>query len=749
MSTTRIYPSTSILHELLTWSCDRPIWQRDALRRIITAGKLDATDIKDLVDLCRETHKANAPGVVTVKSECLAASHLPATSGHEQDVTLVSVGTLKGVNRLPEGQVLRFGGSPGLTVVYGDNGSGKSGYARVLKKACRSRGASPVIRPDAFAPPPEAPATGRIVFNVGGEEETALWTDGAIADSRLSYIFIFDGSAAGNYLEQDGPASFTPHGLDILPKLSKTCDAVRHSIKCDIDTINLEVTTVSRSWPSESNTLVGKMISALSAATADATVVALAGLEEGQTKRLRELGDMLRANAKQKAKETRASAERLTAFADLLKSANDSFSATEVVALKRCLCETKAATEAAKAFACGKFDSSHLKGTGEDFWRNLWEAARGFSESAAYEGKPFPVTGEEAKCLLCQQSLEAMAVERLRQFQAFYADKSQQLAKDAARKLKLAKDRVDGLAPIAIEHKKIEADLNCATAEQNTIVNAFVTASDEILKALKENLSKEIWADFTGLPPSPEGVLKTLASSLQTRAREEEGADDPAARKNLESERGELAAREWLGRAKTDVLAQIARFKKIAALDLCQKDTDTRTVTSKNTELTKRLVTDAFCERFGTELQDLGLKTLSVKLEEIKGVKGETNFGLRLQPDSKLSVRDVASEGEQRCIALAAFLAELSQAGHQSALVFDDPVSSLDHWHRELIAQRLVKESKARQVIVLTHDTVFLNDLCAKIEESSASGTYFHLAWNGREPGYWCSFGKRAIAREP
>ncbi len=42
-------------------------------------------------------------------------------------------------------------------------------------------------------------------------------------------------------------------------------------------------------------------------------------------------------------------------------------------------------------------------------------------------------------------------------------------------------------------------------------------------------------------------------------------------------------------------------------------------------------------------------------------------------------VGKVLSEGEHRCVALAAFLAELSTIDAQSAIVFDDPVSSLDH----------------------------------------------------------------------
>lgn len=48
---------------------------------------------------------------------------------------------------------------------------------------------------------------------------------------------------------------------------------------------------------------------------------------------------------------------------------------------------------------------------------------------------------------------------------------------------------------------------------------------------------------------------------------------------------------------------------------------------------------------------------------------------------------------------------------HRSALVFDDPVTSLDHRWRKKVAERLVKEAVVRQVIVFTHDLIFVNDL--------------------------------------
>jgi ABC-type enterochelin transport system ATPase subunit len=53
-------------------------------------------------------------------------------------VSLSKLYNLKHVNALQPGETLTFQKS-GLTVIYGDNGAGKSGYARVLKQACRAR----------------------------------------------------------------------------------------------------------------------------------------------------------------------------------------------------------------------------------------------------------------------------------------------------------------------------------------------------------------------------------------------------------------------------------------------------------------------------------------------------------------------------------------------------------------------------------------------------------------------------------
>lgn len=725
----------SALHEILAWSDARPDWQRDALRRIVVKGGIDETDLKELERICRSKYKADTSNEPAIAVESLAKAHLPPTSGAAESVSLVSIGELKHVNRLPSDQVIPFGAAPGLTVIYGDNGSGKSGYARVIKKACRARGAPPIIRANAFAPAVAGKASAVIVFRVGGMNVPVTWTDGVSSDQRLANVFVFDSFSAGHYVNEDSPAAFTPYGLDVLPTLSKTCDALRERLQQDIKQTSTAIATVAANWKYDAATEVGKLVSKLSAMSKVADVNALSGLDAKQLQRLQDLREALNADPLQKAKETRAAVVRLGSFATKVAAIAGELADDRVEALRKFVDEAKTTEVAAKSFASGQFDAAYLDGTGTELWRAMWDAGREFSVSSAYKDQAFPHTVDKARCVLCQQDLDEEAVKRLKAFEAFCTDKSQQVAAQAAKRLTAAAEKLALVGVLSPELEKVDADLAGMTPEQRAAVVEFVSKADERLKLVRNNVAKRIWDALIALLPSPEAAIKGLQVALETRAKTEESAHDPNIRKQLVAERSELDARAWLAGVTADVLAQIERYKVVARLESCQKDTSTTMLTTRSTELTKQFVTEAFRDRFSSELKALGLRTLDVTLEPIQGKKGETKFGLRLTSTSGHKVVDIASEGEQRCIALAAFMAELSQASHQSSLVFDDPVSSLDHWHREKIATRLVEASKNRQVIVFTHDVVFLNGLLAFSEEAAITPHVLSLEWNDGVPG--------------
>src|SRR6185369_17038990 len=108
----------SALHEILKWSVNRPDWQRDALRRIVVKGVIEQADLEELNQLCRKTQFADTNDPPNQEAHPLDESHIPPAPGLEHSVTLLSIGNLHGVNRIPSSQTIFFGPAPGLTVIY-------------------------------------------------------------------------------------------------------------------------------------------------------------------------------------------------------------------------------------------------------------------------------------------------------------------------------------------------------------------------------------------------------------------------------------------------------------------------------------------------------------------------------------------------------------------------------------------------------------------------------------------------------
>ncbi|HAN49110.1 MAG TPA: ATPase, partial [Nitrospira sp.] len=191
----------SILQEILGWTQGVPAWQSDAAARLLAKQTLNAEDLDDLYALLKMAHGIPDPKNRTPKP--LASDQIPAPVKASTHVELLAMKNLQHVNAIAENQYLSFG-SGGLTVIYGDNGSGKSGYSRVLKRACRARDQMEAIHPNAYLPAGKAgaaEATFEIVVN--GVKQDVQWTHGKVAPPDLSSLAIFDSRCARAYLDSE------------------------------------------------------------------------------------------------------------------------------------------------------------------------------------------------------------------------------------------------------------------------------------------------------------------------------------------------------------------------------------------------------------------------------------------------------------------------------------------------------------------------------------------------------------------
>ena len=138
------------------------------------------------------------------------------------------------------------------------------------------------------------------------------------------------------------------------------------------------------------------------------------------------------------------------------------------------------------------------------------------------------------------------------------------------------------------------------------------------------------------------------------------------------------------------------------------------------------MIADGYRDRLGQECAALDC-ALPVELSA-RGERGQTKRSLVIKGGHRPN--EILSEGEQRAVALADFVTEICLNPANAGIVLDDPVNSQDHQRKECIAKRLVKEAGSRQVIVFTHDLVFLTKLAAAAEDT---GTEMLTHWVERD----------------
>ncbi len=119
------------------------------MARLLAKQTLTIEDQDDLFALLKVAH--GIPDPKGRKPKPLTADQIPAPEKVTTHVALLAMKNMRHVNAIAENRRLPFSAT-GMTVIYGDNGSGKSGYSRVLKRACRARDQMEAIHPNANLP---------------------------------------------------------------------------------------------------------------------------------------------------------------------------------------------------------------------------------------------------------------------------------------------------------------------------------------------------------------------------------------------------------------------------------------------------------------------------------------------------------------------------------------------------------------------------------------------------------------------
>ena len=708
----------------------RPIWQQDALRRIVLNGTPTAEDFKEIYILLKKEH-----GLVVTELPAIpfAAVHLISNPTNEASVQLSSIENITGVNHVSSDQNLEFE-QDGLTIIYGDNGTGKSGYVRVLKKACRARHSDKII-PNVFGRSLHKKATATINIKVGGNPNIIKidWEDIEYAYPFLSEISIFDKDCATIHVREKNTVAFRPFGLNILHELASLNGMLKNAINKEIEILQSSQSEDYRKISSYEATMVGKYLSSLTS-NSDINILRSYGeLTNEQLERMNILRSDLQKDPAQLSSEHQM-------YADSIKNILDSIRVVASVAsdevfekIIECANNARAKRDAANIAARVTFENLQIQGVGGDVWRTLWEAARSYA-STIYPDQPFPPAGDSL-CVLCHTPLDDGAKFRMKSFEDFIQMNVNAQAEDAENifdseynKFKNNTNYIRSIiqlvqgTPFADQNlaSRVKGFLEIALLRHMTFNNYFETG---------------VMSEKPAWPTSPIQELIDLESHHRQYASQISASSNSETREKLKNELEELIDRSNVLNFLPHVEIEINRLKQMNSLKRCIEDLNTRSITNLGNRIADEMITPKMQDRFEQEIVRLVNNKVNVRTVRSGGEYGSPQYQIQFINNPEAPVYGILSEGELGVVAIAAFMAELATASHNSSLVFDDPVSSLDHKWKSKVAQRLAEEALVRQVIIFSHDIGFINEVIRQSSLQNISKRELTLVCDDRGTG--------------
>ena len=410
----------SALDSIVKWAEEDLLdWQSDAVRRLLLQEELTPEDKEEILRMIKESHGLKDPKHPAPKLQPLKKGDVSGAPETRVKITLKALKDLKNVNAIPDGSSLPFA-HKGLTVIYGENGSGKSGYARVLKKACNARDTKEKLLPDVYKKKLQGSAQACIKYSIDDSaDEEMKWKDGEKAETKiLSNICVFDSKSARVIVDENNEATYLPYGANVFEKMVSLYKELRQTLDGQKPKPEkLQYADIPDS------TTAGKFISDLSHETRDQDIEKASKWTDDDGENLAKLKKQITKieidPPEKQAQRLRNLKSRITTMSHTIKKIHDAISEEKTQNIKQKVINLTAAEKALAIASQKSLSGEPLPGAGEKAWQNLYNAAKEYSTQAAYPGKEFPVTEEGSLCVLCIQPLELDARVRMLRFKEF------------------------------------------------------------------------------------------------------------------------------------------------------------------------------------------------------------------------------------------------------------------------------------------------------------------------------------------
>lgn len=679
----------------------QPYWAKYLCSEILAGNEITDPTIDNAYSYLLENLSLKQE---TEKPELSISYNPNASDDYKVNLSFDSLTNVEGVNALTENQTIEL--TPNLTIIYGANGSGKSGYVRLMKKVFYSKDKADIL-PNVNIDSGHKPIAATFNFSSEGTKIPLKYPDNN-GNGIFNQFAIFDGDIGKKHLSLRNDFSFRPSGLQLFNEFNAALEKLNGKLNSEIQSKSIANPFADDDIFQGESEIKTWLIQLSHNSKLEDLNAHLPYKEEEKAKKVqldKEYDDLKIALAqKDKAlKELQTIKVQLAARKQGLVNTNTWFAQDQLNTVIKAITDCKTKEDTAQKEGVEKFKTDKIKNIGSTEWKQFIEAAAKFA-STQKEGE-YPSLGDN--CLLCQQAINEDAPKNLiSSYWAYIKSVAEQEAKTANEKLtkfkadyeKLDFNQFPETDTLAVwlkdRYETALANLNEEIKKQETLSQTLVSNINN-----KKDISQiEIQLDLGALDAISETVDKEIKAFEEDEQTKKLG--------ELLKQKTYLAHKEKLEARYTDIETLHKNLIWVTKANQFNK----RAVKKSSTDTEKRLSEEYFntdyINAFNKECEKLNGK-FGIEIDA-KSSDAQSNRQLFLKGKDPSAI---LSEGEQKVIALADFIAETNITTINKGVIFDDPVNSLDHERKETIAKRLIEISGNKQVIVFTHDVVFFKSL--------------------------------------
>lgn len=683
-----------ILNDIKKWIVKQDYWQQIIAEKLLKEIPITNKDIEGLYQIFKK-EKGLSDG--KLQRKIIEFPTYESETEKTKNIKWKGLTNTIGVNAIKNAEDFPVGNQ--VTLVYGENGSGKSSYTRLFNNIFVSRGDKTLL-PNLHAKKSEE-STATVIFENedGFREEVSYPEDKLHAYNKR--ISVFDSQSAMHDLTKESELSFAPIEFKFFDEFLGIIGRINQLLEEEIIEADIENNFTNHF---DKETMIKNFIDDLGDQTSielfknriDITSEDI----DAHSEKLNRLKELQALNLKEKRESFQNLIYNLQAIKKKVLELNKIFSEKKITEVNKLIIERNTYYEISENEGLIQFQEDNIFNLGTEEWKDFIKAAhryyQTFNEDMDY-------------CILCHQ--DSSEVNLLDKYWKYL--KSQSEINLNTKNLEINKEvrnLIDTDCSLFIKESKIDDWLQeyQPVLHKELIISEtrFDKLRNEIINALETYKWKNDISSYESQLENIEVAIEDLEKEKLSLRSEEIEREIKTLQAYVDEYTDKLRAEKLL----PDIERFIINRKWVKIGRECKINTGF--ITRFQNNLFTQYVTNQYIKQFNKECKKLDAE-FSAEVKQ-RGRKGTTLRKLTIKERSPI---EVLSEGEQRSIALANFLAETSIHNNNICTIFDDPVSSLDYKRRSKIANRLIEESQKKQIVILTHDLTFLlelQDICNK-----------------------------------